>query len=149
MSSLAKGLDVKIDQNTGEFIVGQQRLGAALGEADFLNGEIGAGSSKLKRSGTRNYYEAWRHVTLELDLGLTLGFLPGGSLQRISAQFVGPEIRGTEWSKEKEDKIKSFHDRWLKEQLGNPPYQFDWGRVLSILEPHWYSANIVIDYTQR
>ena len=142
-------MTVKIDQRTGEFIIGQHRLGPSLGEEEFLNGEVGAGFSKMKRSGTRNYYEAWRHITTELDLGLTLGFLPGGGLQRISGQFVRPEIRVTEWSREKEDVIKRFHDQWLKEQLGNPPYQFDWGRVLSIVEPHWYSANIVIDYKQR
>ena len=63
-------------------------------------------------------------ITPELEVGLTLGFSPNGPLRRISVQFIKPGTRGSAWSKAVEDDIKRSHDKWLKAQLGEPPYQF-------------------------
>lgn len=134
-----------LDTASGKFHIGQLTLGASLKESDFLASEFGT-SAKGVRHSELNYYEIWKQVSPQLEIGLTLGFVPNGRLQRISAQLIKPGIRGSEWSKAKEDGIKQFHDKWLKEQLGEPPYQYAWGRVMSIIEPHWYSANITIDY---
>ena len=139
---------MRIDRRTGEFVVGEQRLSPGLLEEDFLISELGSVAKRIRRSKSQHYYEAWRHVSPELEIGLTLGFSPDGLLQRISAQFVKLGTRGSAWSKEREHEIKCFHDKWLKEQLGDPPHQFRWGTIMSIMEPHWYSANIVIDYTR-
>ena len=141
-------MDVRIDRRTGEFAVGEQKLGRGLVEKDFLNSELGSAAREIRRSGSRHYYETWRQISPEMEMGLTLGFFPGGPLQRLSAQFVSPATRGAAWSKAREEEIKCFHDNWLKEQLGDPPYRFPWGNALSILDRHWYSANIVIDYTR-
>jgi hypothetical protein len=141
-------LVVKIDQVTGEFVIGEQIFGPSLKEDEFLTSELGVASKEVRRSDCRIYYEVWKQISPKLEIGITLGFSSGGPLQRISAQFVKPGLRGSAWSKAAEDEIKCFHDKWLKEQLGPPPYQFQWGRVMSIMEPHWYSANIIIDYTR-
>jgi hypothetical protein len=136
---------MKINATTGELIVGQQALGPNIKETDFLTSELGAGAKQIPY-GDKKYYEVWRQITPKLEIGLTLGFSPHGPLQRISVQCVKPGTRRYEWSKALEDEIKHYHDEWLKEQLGEPPYHFAWGRIMSIIEPHWYSANIVIDY---
>ena len=128
--------------------MGEQKLGRSLGEGTFLNSELGSAAREIRRSHSRRYYEVWQRISPELEMGLTLGFSAGGPLQRISAQFVNLGTRGSEWSKVKEDEIKHYHDKWLSEQLGDPPYQFRWGKAMSIVEPHWYSANIIIDYTR-
>ena len=141
-------MDVRIDHISGELAVGEQKLGPGLVEEDFLVSDLGLAAKGIRRSGSRHYYETWQQISPEQEIGLTLGFSPCGPLQRISAQFMKLGIRGSAWSKAREDEIKCFHDKWLREQLGDPPHQFRWGKVLSILEPHWYSANIVIDYTR-
>ena len=141
-----ESLMVKINPSTGEIVIGHHTFGPQLVEADFLSSELGALAREIRRP-NRNYYELWTQLSPELEIGLTLGFLAHGSLQRVSAQFVKPGARGTPWSRAVEDDIKRFHDKWLQEQLGEPPYQFAWGTVISRIEPHWYSANIVIDYT--
>lgn len=133
-------LSVRIGPQTGEFILGEQRFTPQLNEAEYLRSVAAKSSKKLRGSGSR------QQVSSELEIGLTLGFARTGPLQRISAQFVKIGLRGSTWSKALEDQIKSFHDAWLKEQLGKPPYQFTWGKVISVIEPHWYSANIIIDY---
>lgn len=136
-----------IDRITGELTVGKEKLGPSLMEEDFLISELGSVAKRIRKSGCRHYYETWRHVSPEMEMGLTLGFSLDGPLRRISAQFVKPGTRGLAWSKEREHEIKCFHDKWLKEQLGDPPHQFRWGTIMSVITPHWYSANIVIDYT--
>lgn len=141
-------MNVKIDPQNGEFTVGEQHFSGRLEESEFLSSQIGKSAKKIRISESRNYYETWQNVSSEFEVGLTLGFSNNGLLQRISAQFVRIGLRGSQWSKASEDQIKRFHDAWLKKQLGNPPYQFAWGRVKSIVEPHWYSANIIFSYTR-
>jgi len=141
-------MNVKIDRSTGECILGNLKLGHDLREPEFLRSALGLAAKKVP-AGTRNYYEIWQKVAPELEIGITVGFQPGGPLERITAKFVKAGMRDAPWSKEMEEDLKRFHDQWLREQLGNPPYQFAWGRALSTLEPHWYSANIVIDYARR
>jgi hypothetical protein len=143
-----KYLDVKIDQVTGEFVICGEIFGPRLREDEFLTSRLGVASREIRRSDYRTYYEVWTPLSSELEIGITLGFSSGGPLQRISAQFVKPGMRGAAWSKAAEDEIKRFHDTWLKDQLGLPPYQFQWGKIMSSIEPHWYSANIIIDYTR-
>lgn len=145
-SKNAATLDVRLDPETGELHVTDQDFGPRLREADFLCSELGVAAKKIQRSAPVNHYGVWRQVGPEHEIGLTLTFAPGGPLQRISAQFVKLGIRGSQWSKAMMDEIKAFHDQWLKDQLGDPPFQFPWGKVLSTIEPHWYSSNIMIRY---
>lgn len=140
---------VRIDKLTGDLVIDQERFGPRLREHEFLSSALGMAAKKVRSAGSRNYYEAWRQINQKYEFGLTFGFASSGSLERISAQFVPMGARGSNWSKAIEDEIKRFHDSWLEEQLGHLPYQFQWGRVLSAIEPHWYSANIVIDYTKK
>jgi hypothetical protein len=93
-----------LDSATGEFHVAQQTFGPNLRERDFLASECGVSANAVHRS-ERHYYEMWKQAGPELEIGLTLAFIPNGPLQRISAQVVKPGIRGSEWSKAKEDDI--------------------------------------------
>jgi hypothetical protein len=140
-------LNVKIERSTGEYILGNQKLGRDLNEREFLRSALGLAAKKIP-AGSRNYYEIWQQVDPELEVGITVGFQPGGPLERIRIKFVKAGMRSAPWSKDMEEDIKRLHDLWLQEQLGNLPYQFAWGKALSTFEPHWYSANIVIDYTR-
>jgi hypothetical protein len=135
-------LNVKIERSTGEYIPGNQKLGRDLNEPEFLRSALGLAAKKKSR-GSRNYYEIWQQVDPELEVGITVGFQTWGAVGTLKAG-----MRSAPWSKDMEEDIKRLHDLWLQEQLGNPPYQFAWGKALSTFEPHWYSANIVIDYTR-
>jgi hypothetical protein len=141
-------LTVRIDRKTGEFGLDEVKFGPNFQEGELINSELGTIAKKIRSSGTRRYYEVWKQINSELELGLTLGFIPDGALQRISAKFLKTGMRSMEWSKALEDEIKTFHDKWLREQLGDPPYQFHWGKVISAIDQHGYSANVVIDYTR-
>jgi hypothetical protein len=123
-------------------------VGRDLSEPEFLRSALGLAAKKIPAAGARKYYEIWQQVAPELEVGITVGFQPGEPLQRIAIKFVKAVMRSAPWSKDMEEDIKRIHDVWLREQLGNPPNQFAWGKALSTIEPHWYSASIVIDYTR-
>lgn len=137
-------MDLLIDRTTGEFTVDAHRLGPDLAEAEFLRSDLGKAAGKHGRSAP--YYVVWRKIDGGIEIGMTLKFSSSGPLQRIGLQFVKQGVRGSDWTRAMEDEIKVFHDRWLKERLGDPPYRFPWGTVRSFIEPHWYSANIAIEY---
>lgn len=142
-------MDATLNRENGDLTVAGQKLGPRATETQFLESDLGVAAKKIPRNTPANYYEVWRQVGVANEVGLTLKFIPKGKLLRISVQFIKIGMRGSQWSKALEDEIKCFHDEWLKEQLGQPPYQFSWGKVLSIIEPHWYSANIEIIYAQN
>jgi len=45
-----------------------------------------------------------------------------------------------------ESERKNVHDQVLAEMLGSPPYSYEWGEVLSLLEPRSQEASIDLRY---
>jgi hypothetical protein len=68
------------------------------------------------------------------------------SLNKIVLSFSEKELDWFEWSKEGELRRKENHDAFLREQLGPPPCNFSWGRVVSVIDSHDSSARISIRY---
>jgi hypothetical protein len=54
--------------------------------------------------------------------------------------------RAREWSAELELERKAKHDQWLREELGEPPYRYDWGRVASEFDPKGLASEIIVVY---
>ncbi len=52
----------------------------------------------------------------------------------------------SEWSLEGEMEIKRKNDLFLKENLGKPPYQYEWGRVDSIFDRRDAVSDIIVTY---
>ena len=45
-----------------------------------------------------------------------------------------PDKGWGDWSEEKEHDRKRRHDEWLHQDLGPPPYDFEWGRIASFYD---------------
>jgi hypothetical protein len=59
-----------------------------------------------------------------------------------------PESSGWEnWSEAQEMERKALHDAQLKATLGNPPYDFAWGKVLSIYDSRSGASSVIIRYS--
>lgn len=52
-----------------------------------------------------------------------------------------------EWSMEKQLKIKSDNDVWLKKEIGCPPYNFEWGEIKSVYNAREAASYIVLKYS--
>ena len=42
---------------------------------------------------------------------------------------------------------KALHDARLKATLGNPPYDFAWGKVLSVYDSRSGASSVIIRYS--
>jgi CRISPR/Cas system CMR-associated protein Cmr5 small subunit len=95
--------------------------------------------NKFESSYTSNY-SIKPQVILGNEFGLTLTFKKS-SLESIS--LITTEIKGIPFDEENEEKIKMLHDKWLEKLFGKPhetgpywlKYNFEWGEVLSSLDP--------------
>ena len=149
-SSLMGSRDFKtmrIDSNSGNLLFGPESVGPALKEDEFLNSALAHSAAKVRQTALANWYELWLTDSSGRDVGVVLAFVPHGQLIKARLNFVKPEVRAAgEWSTAVEDEMKSFHDNWLRGQLGEPPYEFHWGRIWSAVDQHGYSAVIICQY---
>lgn len=133
-----------INPRTGEIEIEGTSIGPTTGEDEFLTSVVGKQATRVRKSPTRHWYEVWCSDVSGQRLGAVFSFIPHAGLRRARIKFVKPNV--VTWSREVEDEIKRFHDNWLRQQLGEPPYQFPWGWIGSVVDQHGYSAVIIVDY---
>ena len=139
-----------IDLITGGVSVGRMRFAYDLVEHDFLISEVGRSATVLRSTADLIWHGVWLPGPDGREAGMTLGFVPNERLQQIRIKMLKPETRRRGvWSATAEDEMKVFHDQLLRELLGEPPYNFPWGRTTSVIDQHDYSAVIVVAYGQR
>lgn len=142
-----------INSKTGEVIIGEAHFDHGLVEDEFLNSSLGKFATPARMSESRNWYHLWLTDPSGREAGVVLCFLRGGKLQQCRLKLVKSRSnRGFGWSDSGEDGlfgeegIKVFHDKLLRGQLGEPPYDFRWGWATSVIDDHDSSAVIIIAY---
>ncbi len=75
-------------------------------------------------------------------------FFNGEKLDMVDVAFnLDPSATTwADWSLEQELRNKAFHDALLEHDLGSPPYEFPWGKVVSIYSERTEASLIVITY---
>ncbi len=68
------------------------------------------------------------------------------NLVNISLSNEGDIASWNNWSENEQIKKKDMHDKWLKKNIGNPPYKYDWGEISSSYDPRSGSSMITIKY---
>lgn len=51
------------------------------------------------------------------------------------------------WTVESEAKRKSLHDKMLRDELGAPPYRFNWGQIESVNDMKNGASQIILSYS--
>jgi hypothetical protein len=141
-----------IDPNTGNLLLGIESVGPTLTEKEFIELALGESAARVRKTETRNWYEIWRPGDSGRAAGVVIGFAPGGEIQQARIKLVKDETRAagvSGWSREVENEIKEFHDGLLRRQLGDPPYDFRWGQVSSVIDQHDYSAIIIVTFKPK
>jgi len=75
-----------------------------------------------------------------------LVFEPSGRLLNVFLSLSAIDSSWDNWSESREMECKELHDKWLKEKLGIPPYDFWWGTISSEYDPRSGSSTIVFSY---
>ena len=137
---------LRFERADGSITVAGVEISARLGEPRPCVG-VSAGRVILEyTSGSITAYG----IGPEVEGGLALYamvYCSHGGTQMASIEVTPvEEIEGLEVSPDARRRIRERHDEILREQLGTPPYVFEWGVVESVDDPRALQPNIVIKY---
>jgi hypothetical protein len=137
------GRDMKIDIRSGrvDFDCGAVERGTSRDE--FLDSPAGAGAELLLENGPHRTYR----IRPEGGLAATVYF-KGPRLLSVTWQLALSPDKESVWSVEHELERKELHDDWLRAGMGEPPYQYPWGRIESDYDPKGCASSVIINYAE-
>lgn len=110
-------------------------------KATFLASPLARGAEVVVENAP---YVTYR-IAPESGIGATLSF-KDQRLEYLAWAFQLPAEAEQDWSEESEMKRMKVHDEWLRRELGEPPYRFDWGEVVSEYDAKGVSSAIIVVY---
>lgn len=110
-------------------------------KAAFLASSVGAKAEKWFANDSLETYR----VSPESGVLATVDFR-NGRLSSVAIGFLFPDDSADGPSMERELRRKRQHDDWLRAELGEPPYQYDWGHIVSAFYQQHCESDIVLAY---
>lgn len=132
---------MKIDVDGGSVIFESGRIDPGMGRTAFLNSPLGKIS---ERWGGKDPFETYRFLP-EPGLTATVDFNED-RLLNVSFQFAMAGDSTSEQSKDRELARKQIHDDWLTVALGEPPYCYHWGQVVSKFYHQHCESDVMVIY---
>lgn len=88
-----------------------------------------------------------RHYKIEPEPGIVgTIFFKGERMDRVFLLMTIPSDERNEWTERLELERKAKHDAWLRAELGEPPYEYTWGRVVSEFDGRACVSEIIVVY---
>jgi hypothetical protein len=107
----------------------------------FLDTSLGRGSRQELMN------KEWWHFHVRPEAGVAANILyHGDKLHEIYVLLEVPSDEGGDWSEKHELERKAIHDTWLRRELGEPPYHYAWGRVVSEYDAKGCVSEIILVY---
>lgn len=128
--------DGSISFNTGQILRSQDRI-------SFLATRLG------KQTEFEQVSDHWWHLKFEPEPGITSVLLfKDDRLDRVFLTMEIPTDRRGEWTVENELARMEVHDKWLRKELGKPPYEYSWGQIVSDYDQKGCASTIIVAYAQ-
>jgi hypothetical protein len=136
-----------INKNSGIISINEIAISSKLNKSSFLASKMAEYIESEEIHVYSNYYMKPQDY-MDMSVRLILYFDQSDKLDMVNIYLndSNSEISWKNWSKEKEMKHKLAHDKWLKSELGEPPYCFNWGNVTSSFNSRSGSSSITINY---
>ncbi len=135
-----------IDAKTGEIALGATTIGPSFTLGSFRRSTLSPRAPPLVGGGAWQSFDIGKHPIGEALFDITLRF-DGERLAMISMAIADAGEAGEDaWSEKAARAAKKRHDRWLAQELGSPPYEYEWGRIESTYDPRSVSSGITINY---
>lgn len=138
-----------IDKTSGTVTIpgGSEIIPPELTRSDFLSSALGASASVCVENEPWCSWNLSPAVTNGKKWYLQLCF-HADRLTRVGVTVADPNERQSwaDWSREKEQDRKVQHDVLLTNDLGTPPYNFSWGKVLSVFDERSGGSSIIVEY---
>jgi hypothetical protein len=134
---------MKIDKITGTIEFSQGNISRSLNKEQFLDTPIG----RLAKKSLVN--ADWSHFEIDPEGGVAGTVLfDGDAIDRLFLSMKMKSDDSEEWSVESELQRKVKHEEWLQEEMGQPPYEYPWGRVVSTFDPKGLASEIIVVYAR-
>lgn len=114
-------------------------IGPHVSRQEFLQTKLGA-AAKL---GVVN--AGWVTLIIQPEPDIYAGLVfKDDRLVKLDVSMVMPSGEVGDYDRACELRRQAYHDAWLKSELGKPPYEYLWGRVLSWFDEKSVLSDIVI-----
>lgn len=134
---------MRIDTKDGTVEFANGRVSAAMCRSEFLQSPLGRSAELVVENAP---YVTYR-IHPETGVGATLQFRDE-KLLNLGWAIIMPGETDADWSVDSEMRRKHLHEEWLLKELGNPPYRFSWGRVVSDFDAKGVSSAIIAAYAR-
>ena len=133
--------EMKIDVVTGSVAFANGMIDARADREAFLKSSLGASArAVLENAG-------YVHLHFDPEPGILANALfKNDRLDRLFILMANPSSNAGEWTEARELERKAIHDRWLRQELGQPPYEYDWGSVVSEYDAKGCESEIILVY---
>jgi len=130
-----------INRNDGSVDFVNGAIAARMEKAGFLASALGSMSERLLANGSLETYRFYP----EPGVTATTEFR-NNRLLNVSILFSLPDDSKDGPSKEQELRGKKKHDEWLRAELGEPPYRYNWGQVVSKFYHQHCESDVMVIY---
>jgi len=130
---------LKIDAILGVVSFPGITIGPHFSRQEFLETQLGT-TSEL---GVVNDGWVTLYVQPEPEIHASLAF-KDDRLIKLEASMQMPSGEVGDYDRACELRRKAYHDAWLKTELGNPPYKYLWGSVMSWFDEKSVTSDIVV-----
>ena len=132
---------MKISRNDGSISFAGGSINAGMDRVVFLASPLGSKSARWFANGP---FETYRFLP-EPGIIATTDF-QDGRLLNVSIFFSLPDDSEENLSVERELQRKQKHDAWLRAELGDPPYRYNWGHISSAFYQQHCESDIMVVY---
>lgn len=132
---------MRFDKESGQLTFATGSIGPNLDRNAFLATSFGRSS---EFDGANDGWVRLR-FNLESDVG-AVAYFKDDRLKHVDFSFRIPADADNAWTHKGEELRKTKHDDWLRAELGEPPYKFSWGEVISEIDIKTGDSSIFVTY---
>ena len=132
---------MKIDVFNGSVAFASGTIGPQMDRIAFLNSPIGAAAKNVMENA------GYVHLNFHPEPGVHANALfKDDRLDRLFVLMAIPSDDANEWTEARELERMVAHDKWLRQELGKPPYEYPWGRIVSEYDAKGCESEIILVY---
>lgn len=133
---------MKIDIRTGRITFVSGSIGPHFDRHEFLASDLGRNSKLFGAN------DGWVRLGFDPEPGIgAVAYFKDDRLKHVDFGFRMPTDSNNEWTSEGEKLRQAKHDAWLRTELGEPPYKFNWGAVESSIDVKTGDSSIFVTYS--
>ena len=133
--------EMKIDVFNGSVTFASGAIGPLMDRVAFLNSSVGVRAEKVLENA------GFVHLRFHPEPGIHASALfKDDRFHQLFVLMATPSDDISEWTEAHELERMDVHDKWLRQELGKPPYEYAWGSIVSEYDSKGCESEIIFTY---